>query len=130
MAFVVWQQRWRHQSRFNSIAWLLPMALVVSWYPLYAALKGELLPAGQSLSFFILNIVPSAGSHVSLVEALRWQAGRQGGGLGVNEQFLQTLRDQYLPQDAFLILGGTAAVVVNLIRGLRSRRALAAGLLG
>jgi endo-1,4-beta-D-glucanase Y/4-amino-4-deoxy-L-arabinose transferase-like glycosyltransferase len=130
-AFVlaVFLQRWRHQGRFAVAAWLLPAALVVSWYPLYAALKGELLPAGQALQFAILNI--ETGSHVSLVDALRWQASRGGGGMfNLDNHFWRLVREDWLARDPVLFVGGAAAMFANLVRGWRDRRALVAGLAG
>ncbi len=49
MLYIAWQQRWQHQGRFALLGWLIPLLVVVSWYPLYALLKGELLPAGVAL---------------------------------------------------------------------------------
>ncbi|MGN6698750.1 MAG: ArnT family glycosyltransferase, partial [Thermomicrobiales bacterium] len=48
MLFIAWQQRRQHQGRFGVSGWVLPMLAVASLYPLYAALKGELLPAGEA----------------------------------------------------------------------------------
>jgi hypothetical protein len=43
MLLVAFFQRWNHQGRFGMGGWLLPMLVVVSWYPLFAALKEEAL---------------------------------------------------------------------------------------
>ena len=130
MLFVALQQRWRHQGRFGVGGWLLATGLVVSFYPLYAAFKEELLPAGSSLAFQIFNITPER-EHVSLVEALQWQASRKGGGmLNLDNQFWQLVRTSWLPHDAVLVGAGAVAVGLNLLRGLRDRRAMAAGLFG
>lgn len=130
MLYILWQQRWKHQGRFGLAGWLVPVALVVSLYPLYALLKGELLPAGASLAFFILNIdIPS--SHVSLIDALKWQSTRTGGGLfNLNNLFWQLVRGTWLPLDPILVAGGAGATALNLVRGWRNRQALALGLLG
>ena len=129
------EQRHSHQGRFAVGAWLLPALVVMSWYPLYALLKGELIPSGGALlgvgdSTRLLGF--SGGSqHVSLVSALLWQGSRSGGGMfNLNNQFWQLLRGDWLPRDAVLIVGGAAATGVNLLRGRRNRRALLAGLLG
>src|SRR5882724_8889922 len=66
--FITIQDRRHHQGRFAVFGWLVPMLMVVSWYPLYALLKGELLPAADA-------------THVSLLGSLAWQAARDGGGL-------------------------------------------------
>ncbi len=117
--FITIQDRRRHQGRFAVFGWLVPMLVVVSWYPLYATLKGELLPAGAD------------STHVSLVDALAWQASRDGGGLlNPDNQFWQLVRGEWIPRDPLLFMGGTVATAVNLVGGLRDRRALAVGLLG
>lgn len=128
MLLLAWHQRWEHHGRFALVGWPLAMAAVVSLYPLMAVLRGELLPAGQSLGFFILG---RSDPHVSLVESLRWQATRSGGGMfNLENQFWQLVRGEWLARDPLLFLGGALASAVNLARGLRDRRLLIAGLLG
>jgi endo-1,4-beta-D-glucanase Y len=123
MLFIAVQQRWRHQGRFALIGWLFPMLIVTSWYPLYAALKGELLPAGQAFNFVIFSV--QTGDSVSLTDAVRWQMTRTG-----DNQFWRLVREEWLARDALLFGGGALAIGVNLLRGLFNRRAMAAGLLG
>jgi endo-1,4-beta-D-glucanase Y len=119
LLFIAWQQRWKHQGRFGLGGWLLPVALVISFYPLYALLKSELVPAG--FPFF-----GSSSSEVSLLGAVKWQATRAGEAVN----FADLVRQQWLPRDAVLFGGGLLASIVNLLRGFRNRKALAAGLLG
>lgn len=129
MLYIAWQERRGHQGRFAVGGWLVPMAMVVSWYPLFALLKNELLPAGQSIRFFLFST--QTGSGVSLVDALKWQTSRSGGGMfSWDNQFWVLVRMDWLPRDPILLAGGAAATLLNLLRGLRDRRALAAGLLG
>jgi endo-1,4-beta-D-glucanase Y/4-amino-4-deoxy-L-arabinose transferase-like glycosyltransferase len=133
MLFIAWQQRWQHQARFAVLGWLVPMIVVVSWYPLYAALKGELLPAGGAAQFSTSGY---GNTGVSLVDSLIWQVGRGGGGpFNLDNQFWSLVRSDWLPRDGLLLIGGTLATLLNLARGLRlrtvdQRRALATGLLG
>jgi endo-1,4-beta-D-glucanase Y/4-amino-4-deoxy-L-arabinose transferase-like glycosyltransferase len=125
MFFIAWQQRWKHQGRFGLLGWILPMGAVLSLYPLYALLKGELLPAGYSLAFFILNM-DTPPDKVSLIDALRWQATRGGDGA-----FWKLATDTWLKLDPVLFAGGALAIVINLLRIVRKdRRAFAVGLLG
>jgi endo-1,4-beta-D-glucanase Y len=132
MLFIAWQQRWQHQARFALLGWLVPMLMVVSWYPLYAALKGELLPAGDSVQFSTSGY---GNTGVSLVDSLLWQLGRDGGGpFNLDNQFWSLVRSDWLPRDAILLVGGVLATLVNLARGARvrsvnQRRAVATGLL-
>jgi len=111
--------------------WLLPLAAVISWYPLYALLKGELFPAGQWTSS-----ITDANAHVSLLGALLWQSSRSGGGLfNLNNDFWQLVWSEWITRDAFLFTAGAVASGLNILRGIaprrwRDRRALVAGLLG
>ncbi len=133
MLFIAWQQRWQHQARFAVLGWLVPMLVVVSWYPLYAALKGELLPAGGAAQFSTSGY---GNTGVSLVDSLIWQVGRGGGGpFNLDNQFWALVRSDWLPRDALLLVGATLTTLLNLARGFRlrtieQRRALATGLLG
>lgn len=128
MIYIAIQQRWRHQGRYAVLGWLVPMLVVASWYPLFALFKDELFPSGRVAQFFNSGY---AVSNVSLLGALQWQLSRSGGGpFNLHNQFWTLLRDDWLPRDAFLLAGGALATALNLARGLRDRRAMAAGLLG
>lgn len=124
MLFIAWQQRYKHQGRFALLGWVIPTLLMLSLYPLYALIKGELLPAGYSLGFFIFNIA-TPSDKISLLDVLRWQAGR-----GSNGQFWQLLKDDWLLRDPILFGGGVIASVINLFWVFRKdRRPFAASLL-
>jgi endoglucanase len=133
MLYIAWQQRWQHQGRFAVFGWLVPLVVVVSWYPLFALLKGELLPAGASVQFSTSGY---GNTGVSLVDSLMWQIGRDGGGpFNLDNQFWSLVRSDWMHKDGVLLAGGSLAVLLNLARGLRgnsvaSRRALATALLG
>ena len=133
MLFIAWQQRWQHQARFAVFGWLVPMLMVVSFYPLYAALKGELLPAGGAAQFSTSGY---GNTGVSLADSLLWQIGRGGGGaFNLDNQFWTLVRSDWLPRDALLLVGGALTICLNLARGCRlhtvdQRRAVATGLLG
>ncbi len=123
------EQRQQHHGRFSVTGWVLAMLMVVSFYPLYALLRGELLPAGQSLRFFIFNI--DTGPGLSLVDSVRWQATRTGGGFfNLHNQFWTLMRTDWMVKDPALFVAGAGASLVNLVRGFRHRQALGAGLLG
>lgn len=126
MLLLAFQERREHHGLFAVTSWLLPMALVTSWYLLYASLKGELLPVALSARLFG-NTEP----HVSLIETLLWQIGRDGGGMfNLDNQFWHFMREDWLIRDPQLIVAGVAAVAINLLRGLRDRMALVVGALG
>ncbi len=116
MLFIAIRERREHHGRFAVGGWLLPLAIVTSWYPLYALLKGELLPVALSARLF-----GETAPHVSLLDTLVWQMGRKGGGMfNLDNQFWRFLREDWLPRDPLLVLGGVAAVVANLLYGLSS----------
>ncbi|HEX2912745.1 MAG TPA: glycosyl hydrolase family 8 [Chloroflexia bacterium] len=124
MLFLAWQQRWKHQGRFAIAGWLLPVLMVGSFYPLYALLKGELLPTDGSTGSLL---GASTGNGVSLLDALKWQATRTTGA----STFLDLVGQDWLQRDAALFIGGIVASALNLLRVfLRDRRAFATGLLG
>jgi 4-amino-4-deoxy-L-arabinose transferase-like glycosyltransferase len=129
MLLLTWQQRRAHHGRFALLGWLVPMLLVLSLYPLFALLKHELLPAGQAIGFAIFSIRSDHG--VSLIDSLKWQATRSGGSVfSLDSMFWQLVREDWLPRDPLLLAGGALASGLNLLRGLRERRALLAGLFG
>src|SRR6266508_570667 len=122
MLLLAFQERRAHHGRFAVVGWALPMAIVTSWYLLYAALKGELLPAG---------FWGDAQPHVSLIETLLWQMRRDGGGMfNWHNQFWYLMREDWVLRDPILIGAGALAVAANLLRGIRDRVALLVGLLG
>ncbi len=136
MLYIVYRQRKEYQSYFSFPSWLIPMFFVASWYPLYALIKGELIPVSLSVSFSLLPQVISIhltdiGSKVTLIQALIWQSSRSGGSiLNPNGLFWQLVWTNWFPKDPFLIVAGTIAVLANLVRGFRNREALVIGLLG
>ena len=112
---------WQSTSGTTIRAWafggfLCGVVLPGAFYPLYAILKGELLPGPD---------------HVSLIGAWQFQLQhRQGSGsvftAGSNSNMLL---NSWLYYDRVLLLGGVAATVVALVVSRLRAPALAAGLL-
>src|SRR5262249_57670560 len=120
MLLLAFQERRAHHGLFAVTIWLLPMAMITSWYLLYAALKGELVPVALSARLFG-NTQP----HVSLIETLLWQMKRDGGGMfNLDNQFWHFMHEDWLIRDPLLIVAGTVAIVINVLRALRDRMAL------
>jgi len=134
LGFIAFKQRRRHQGHFGVGSWLLAMIAVISFYPLFALLKGELFPTGQAVSFSSVNSY--ANASVSLLDSVWGQLRRSGGGMfNPHNQFWTLVSMDWLHRDPILFIGGAAASVFNLARGIgwrriRNRQAFAAGLLG
>ncbi len=120
-----------HQGKFPLVLWVFLMGVVVSWYPLYAIIKGEFLPAQATYHLLGQTLHVATGKHVSLMDSAAFQVARSGAGnlLDATSQFWLNVNTFWLPLDAFLLVGGWAAALGNLLRGVRNRQALAAGLL-
>lgn len=134
MLFIAYQQRWKHQGRFALSGWVMTVGIIVSWYFLYAAFKGELLPNGQLSTLIGGNgDTIKGGTGVSLINALIWQSSRSGGGMfNLHNDFWNFMRSDWLPRDPLLSIVGSVAVFANLFRGLRlrDRRLIVVSLLG
>lgn len=103
--WLVFQTSYKKIRNFSSVLWVVIMGMVVSFYPLYALLKGELFPPGSWLS--------SAQDHVSLLGTLKMQAGR-GTGLpfwSAGSDFMLNLNYWY-GKDPLLIYLGIVALVI------------------
>jgi 4-amino-4-deoxy-L-arabinose transferase-like glycosyltransferase len=126
---LVYMQRRPSSARAALATWVLPAMAVVSLYPLYAAVRGELLPSAPS--HFLMFTIGGGPPHISLVDAILWQATRGGGGL-LNRQnmFWDAFLTDWLRRDPIVAVAGSVAVLVNLARGIRSRRLLVTGVLG
>lgn len=97
--------------RFVLIQWLTVSGLLVSVYFLYAALQGELLPAG----FWGDN-----NPHVSLLSSLYFQFSRSAGLPFWNPEsdFYLSL-GEWLTKDAFTVALGAVATVLSLLISIR-----------
>jgi 4-amino-4-deoxy-L-arabinose transferase-like glycosyltransferase len=102
---------WQHTRRTPVRPWAIAgfgtgLTVVGAFYPLYAVLKGELLPGP---------------GHVSLVGAWLFQLGRPGSGsMLVPGSPSNALLQSWLYYDSVLIIGGTAAALAALaVRRLR-----------
>jgi 4-amino-4-deoxy-L-arabinose transferase-like glycosyltransferase len=105
--WLIWQQAQSHTRKWHLAIYTVTVALFAAFYPLFAALRGEL--------------IPGAG-HVSLLWAVWWQLlGRTGSGFllasGTAASGLLTL---WLGTDRWLLLSGLAlAPPAFFVRRLR-----------
>ena len=71
MMLLVFLNSRKYHNKFPMILWTLLTVLIVSYYPLYALLKGEFFQTGQ--------LFGGTAPHVSLLETAKYQASRPGG---------------------------------------------------
>jgi hypothetical protein len=112
--WMLWQQAQPHTRKWHLGIYVTTLGLFTAFYPLYAALRGELIPGG---------------GHVSLTWALWWQlAGRAGSGFVlVNGTTAHGLAILWLSNDRWLLFSGLALIPTGLL--IRRLRPLAFGLL-
>jgi 4-amino-4-deoxy-L-arabinose transferase-like glycosyltransferase len=100
LLYAVWQNAHPRTRKFTLVGFLTAICLVGIFYPLYALLKGELLPGA---------------GHVSLIGGIEFQMDRPGSGsvfsFGSGSWF--TLHD-WLYYDPIIVLAGVAALVPML----------------
>lgn len=97
----VWQHAHPRTRKFTLAGFLTALCLVAVFYPLYALLKGELLPGP---------------GHVSLLGGIEFQMDRSGSGsvFTVGTGSWSTLHD-WLYYDPVIVLAGVAALVPMLL---------------
>ncbi len=101
--YVVWAGVHKSHRVFGLSLWVTISGLVISLYPLYALIKSEFFPA----SWF------GSGKHVSLLETLKFQAGR-GSGLpfwNTQSEFYTNLVEWFHRDTALMVIGGSALLL-------------------
>ncbi|HKC75551.1 MAG TPA: glycosyltransferase family 39 protein [Chloroflexota bacterium] len=114
--------RERHFYRFGVSGWLYVCFGILSYYFLFAVLKGELLPPA-----------PHGPQHVSLLGMVQQQLGRgvQHGSIlnipkartypGTPYGFWYYYFTAWAIKDPFILIAGTAATLYNMVLGVRRR---------
>jgi len=111
------QVKGTYRARFAFAGWMFAWGAVASVYPLYAVLKGELLPAGA------LDFTGRPQEHVSLIETIAWQLGRSGGSVfDPGSRFWYFWNGFWWPKDSLILAGGAVAVLGCLGVGLAEHR--------
>ncbi len=105
----------RSHQLIAAVKWAAVAGAIISMYPLFALLKGELFPQGSILS--------PPYPHVSLLETLRMHAGR-GSGLPFWQQMsdFQVNVRYWFKIDRLLITVGFVSVFCNLLFAPLSRK--------
>ncbi|HUQ16839.1 MAG TPA: glycosyltransferase family 39 protein, partial [Candidatus Saccharimonadales bacterium] len=117
-ALLIRRAGWR-----QAVLWAAAVTITCLPYPLYALARGELWPVRDPyLPYVVAN---DALARPSLLGTLIWQLTRYGGGFwNIENHFFWYLRHDWLWRDATLLAVGTAAMLANLLRGLRGDRRL------
>lgn len=102
---------------FTIFFWLFSAATPIVAYFLYATLNNELLPT--DLSF---NLNAGQKGHVSLLYEMWYQIHRDQGTLFNPRSQDPYLYTAWLPKDPFLLIGGTAAMVICIWIGWHVRK--------
>jgi len=117
MLIIVFVNVRNYRNKFPLFLWIALMGLLIAYYPLYAVLKGELFPTG--------TLFGGTAEHVSLLETLSYQNGREGGSfLDYGSAFMMNLRgwmgDFGLYADPALIITGIGATFMTAILSIRT----------
>lgn len=105
MVWLVATHAHRNNKLFAVTSWITVSALLISFYPLFALLKGELFPSGTWLG--------GEAAHVSLWEAISFQYYRGGGLLNT---FLYSWDRVWQRYGMVSLLLGVIAVLINAFR--------------
>ena len=118
LGYLLYQQvKGRPSRRFSRSFYFFAAFTPVSFYLMYAALKGELFPRGLNFS---LQSPPEG--QVSLGYTIWWQLHRtQGSAVSGNGLFWKMMHSFWLTKDSHLLIVGAVATVVLLFQGVLSR---------
>ncbi len=109
--------RGSHRWRFALAGWGVSALMVVSFYPLYAVLKNELLPSWSTI------FTNAPAEHVAMLSTFLWQLGRHGGSvLDPYSDFWTFFWTKWWAKDPVIIVAGVSATVANLTIGWLGRR--------
>lgn len=111
--FMLYKEASKNQRIFAVVLWTSITFAIISTYPLYALLKGELFPANSFLG--------SGKENVSLVEAWTFQLGREGA-TSHEGSLLQKYVTTWIQDDPVIVIGGVLATCINILYGFANRK--------
>jgi hypothetical protein len=116
LAFTVYLTcRGRNFYAFGVLGWLYTCLAIISFYPLFALLKGELIGTEAFL-------VSPKGGHVNLLGAVQWQLTRtQGHGTILDYpsgKFWNMYFVSWASKDSLILPLGTIAIAINCVLGI------------
>ena len=118
-AFVygVWKLSKQGHARFARVGWFYAALSTISLYPLYAALRTELI------EFSFSSPQASDGSVVSLIGSVLWQLSRSGGlPWDPSSQFHNYLINHWLVKDPWILGVGALATLWSLVQADHAKR--------
>ena len=112
---LVWLRAHKDHLVMAVAQWITIAGSMVSFYPLYAVLKGELLPEGWPLA--------AGGEHVSLIGTLQFHMSREqdAGLLDLNSRFWSNSVAHWFDLDPFLTVATPLCLLAGLVLGFRKR---------
>lgn len=106
LAFLTFKQSHDKHKELAFLKWIVISGCVISIYPLFALLKGELFPVGSMFS--------PPYDHVSLIETLKMQSSRGAGVPFWHQNSDFRLNIQYwLGKDTLLIIAGYTSFLIH-----------------
>jgi len=105
--YLVYSQAHKTHKSFAFINWLAIISLVISFYPLFALLKGELFPSGSWLG--------GNQPHVSLLETIKYQASRP------REIAFQSLFYIWFIKDYLILTVGAISSIFNIFLSFKNK---------
>jgi len=126
LALLAYHRAHRAQRAFVALGWVAIVVAIFSGYILLAILKNELFPSNYAAMGGL--VLGGTNAHVSLLETLSWQAGRNkdAGLLDLGSKFWQVAR-LWMRDEPLLVIGGTVAAFLGI---LLIRRHRLAGIMG
>lgn len=110
--YAAWSLSKEGHRRFARAGWVFAALATISLYPLFAALRGELI------DFNFSSPLAGNGGEVSLVGSVFWQLSRSGGlPWDSSSDFYHFLTTDWLVYDPWIIGLGLVATLWNLVSG-------------
>ncbi len=120
--YLIYQKSHAHHRGLALFNWLAVSGLIISFYILYALLKGELFPVG-----FLGDNTP----HVSLITTFKEQISR-GNGIAITDSSKGSFWGNmliWLTNDPVIILLGIFTTIANLLIGIKNKASRFVGIL-
>lgn len=113
--YTIYSSAHTHHKKFVLIKWILVSGFIISLYFLYALLNGEFFPYG--------SVLGGSSPHVSLMETLKYQFTRSGGGISnIENSYFWRFFNVWFKQDSFIIFFGIVSNIFLLLISIVQKR--------